>query len=98
MNTIPVLSMDAIRRQAQVDPHGLIRGVVTVHISDLLHCDEDGRLDLLAERLTGSILLMNINWQVIGLAAPNLLQIQVSGDPSHILGDAEDDQECATIR
>ena len=60
--------------------------------------DEVGRfdfesfLDLISERLTGSELLMNIDYDVVGHEG-NTLHMKVGGDPSEIRGMREDEED-----
>lgn len=57
--------------------------VVEVDLSEIIDTDLEGFLDILSERATGSPLLMDISYKVIG-CENDTLKIEVDGDPSEI--------------
>ncbi len=62
-----------------------ITGNLVVHVSELINNDLESFLDRLSEALTGSPLLMNIDYSIIGVLSPDDLIIKVSGDVTAIL-------------
>jgi hypothetical protein len=64
---------------------GAISGVVKIELSRFIDCNLEGVLDMLSEALTGTQLLMNVNYKVVGHDGDTLL-IEVSGDPEQIAG------------
>lgn len=64
---------------------GYIEGKVMVHLSDIIDNDLEGFLDLISEKLTGSPLLMDINYDVVDGTAEGCIIIKVRGDVSEIL-------------
>lgn len=73
--------------RANQDDAGYISGVVAVSLSDLIEGDRDNFLDYISEKLTGSPLLMNIDFKVVGGVPENedLVLIEVVGDASGII-------------
>lgn len=76
--------MELMEEALEGDNNGYIEGVVAVELSDIIDRDFDGFLDLLSEKLTGTELLMDINYQVVG-HDENILFINVRGDVSDIV-------------
>ena len=66
-----------------------IKGNVAINLSDAIDNDLEGFLDILSENLTGSPLLMDISYKVVGCEDGDMLIIEVIGDVSNIL-DSED--------
>lgn len=58
--------------------------VVEVDLHDLIDNDLDNVLDLLSKKATGSPLLMDITYRVVGCKPPSTLYIEVDGDDSEI--------------
>lgn len=56
-----------------------LEGVVSVDLSEVVDADLEGFLNILSERLTGSVLLENFSYLAVG-AAENTLHIRVCGD------------------
>lgn len=69
------------------DENNRVSGYVSVHISDIINRDLEGFLDLISEKLIGSDLLMDINYDVVGMNRfdPNVLVIRVTGDVSYVI-------------
>ena len=65
--------------------NGYIEGKVMVHLSDIIDNDLEGFLDLLSEKLIGSPLLMDINYDVVDSTAEVCIIIKVRGDVPEIL-------------
>lgn len=76
------------------DENHYIEGVVKVHISDMIDNNLEGFLDLISIRLVDSDLLMDVNYNVIGLCEdePDTLYLLVRGDASMVLDDAGDEE------
>lgn len=68
-----------------------IKGNIAINLSDAIDNDFEGFLDVLSESLTGSPLLMDISYKVVGFEDGDILIIEVIGDVSNIL-DTEDDE------
>ena len=76
----------------QGDEDNYVEGYVQLHISDMIDNDYEVFLDILSEALVGSNLLMDVNYDVVGMAdEPNTLIFKVRGDVSNIL-DHEDEE------
>ena len=65
------------------DENGYALGIVTVNLSDIINTDLEGFLNILSEKLTGSVLLMDTSYKVISNDGDSL-SIEVSGDVSMI--------------
>ena len=76
------LSMHELR--AASDAGEGARGVVRVSIDDVISLSPDGFLDMLSRLLTGSELLSDVDYKVVGAEDGDIL-IEVSGDQSQIL-------------
>lgn len=57
---------------------------VEISLHDLIDNDLEGILDLLSEKATGSPLLQDITYRVVGCVPPHTLYIEVDGDDSAI--------------
>ena len=86
------VSEENIRKYA--DDNNYIKGIVEVHISDLIDHDLEDFLDIISTRLVGDELLSDINYDVVGLHPDdkNIMYMLVSGDVSLILEDLEDEK------
>lgn len=69
------------------DEAGYISGIVAVSLSDLIEGDRDYFLDYISYKLTGSPLLMDIDFKVVGGVPENedLVLMKVVGDASGIV-------------
>lgn len=67
------------------DPHGYIGGVVGVDLNEIIEADLEGFLNLISTRLTGSELLQDISYRVVGHQRDGTILIEVIGDPSAAL-------------
>lgn len=73
---------------ASRDENNYVEGYVQIHISEMINNDREAFLDAISENLVGSDLLMDISYDVVGLAdEPNELILKVSGDVSAIIED-----------
>lgn len=61
-----------------------VEGVVPIDLSDFINCDLEGILDIMSERLTGSGLLSDISYEVVGHRKDEL-HIKVAGSAELIL-------------
>lgn len=86
------VSEENIRKYA--DDNNYIKGIVEVHILDLIDHDLEGFLDIISTKLVGNELLSDINYDIVGLHPDdkNTLYILVSGNVSLILEDLEDEE------
>lgn len=84
------LSEKEIRDNMNKD--NIIEWVVKVHLSNLIDNDLENFLDLISVGLTGSDLLMDINYDILDVSKEekNMLYILVSGDASMIIGATQD--------
>lgn len=74
---------------ASRDKDNYVEGYVMVHISDLIDNNLEGFLDIISEKLVGSDLLMDINYEIVGYRESNTLILKVSGDVSNIIDKEE---------
>lgn len=61
----------------------MITRLVDVSLSDIINHDLEGFLDLLSEKATGTVLLMDIQYEIIE-HRPASLTLKVTGDDSMI--------------
>lgn len=78
----PKLTMNEIKKQ--MADKGNVCGLVRVSLCDVIDNDLEGFLDILSEGLTGSPLLMDINYNVDHNEDDDLI-IYVTGDASEII-------------
>lgn len=71
--------LDKPLTKEDVDADGWVRGVIRMELSEFINNDLEGVLDLLSERLTGSGLLSDIAYEVVGHDGDTLF-VRVSGD------------------
>jgi hypothetical protein len=74
----------AIRDFLDANPDGYIRGVVAMDLSDLIDNDFESILHMMSEKLTGTELLTDIHFKIVGFVGETTLHIEVSGDLSQI--------------
>jgi hypothetical protein len=81
---------------ADRDKDNMVRGYVSLHLSDAIDNDYEAFLDILSENLVSSDLLMDVNYSVAGIdrSEPNTLYFEVTGDVSTVL-ETMDDEETA---
>lgn len=84
----PLTKAQIIERQ---DESGFIKGVVPVPLSSAIDNDLEGWLDIISEKLTGSSLLTNSTYTVVGFEAENVLLVEVSGSTEML--DLDDEGE-----
>jgi hypothetical protein len=78
------LSKKAMCDLLDANPDGYIRGVVAMDLSDLIDNDFESILHMMSEKLTGTELLTDIHFKIIGFEGETTLHIEVSGDLSQI--------------
>jgi hypothetical protein len=78
------LSKKAIRDFSDAKPGNYIRGIVAMDLSDLIDNDFEGILHLMSEKLTGTGLLTDIHFKIVGFEDDTKLHIEISGDLSQI--------------
>lgn len=84
--TVLVRPMTVDQIKNGLDADGYISGIIYVDLTDLLSEDLEYVLDLFSEKLIGSSLGMDIDYEVIGTDKGSLL-IQVTLNPSMALED-----------
>ena len=62
----------------------IVEGIISVCLADVIDNDLESFLDEISEKLTGSPLLMDINYSIVGGAGQTIF-LKVSGDVSEIL-------------
>ena len=77
------LSMTAMKKLAKKN-NGWIYGVVLVYLSEVMRLDLEEFLDLISMRLTGTDILMQASYEIVGHTQDTIL-IFVEGDASAIL-------------
>ena len=83
-----VLKKPLRREQAErmmADDGGYIHGTVPVDIDYLINNDLEHFLDLLSRLVTGTELLQDITYKVVGHEEGGTLYLEVSGNPSEAL-------------
>lgn len=74
-----------------LDSDGFVSGIVTVNLNDILDGDLECFLDLISEKLAGSLNLGEINYETIGFSDDNEVALFVEGEVSMILDEIYDD-------
>lgn len=82
------LTVKEMKRRS--DANGYLVGVVAIDLSDAIDNDLEGWLDILSEKLTGSPLLMDISYGVVGHDGDEL-HVKVTGDISQVIECEEGD-------
>jgi len=75
--------------QGMADENNIIAGVIKLEISEMIDNDLEGFLDILSEKLTGSVCLMEIGYKVVGCTEDECVLMRVSGDISEVIEDNE---------
>ena len=76
------LSIQEMKRQMKAQ--NCIIGTVKISLQEIIDSDLNRFIDLLSNRLTGSLLLTDTNWHVTGHNG-DTLHICVSGNACHII-------------
>lgn len=76
------LSLEEIKKQMGRNTE--VKGVIAIHLDDIVNHDSEDYLDFLSNKLTDSPLLMDIKYKVVGHEG-NILFIEVRGDASSII-------------
>ena len=79
------LTVIQMRELSEQDENGYIRGVIEFDLSTAIDNDFEGFLDIISEALTGTDILMDINYEIVGLGENKAIHLLVSGDPSSVL-------------
>lgn len=79
------LSKAQIEHQWKADKHGRIKGVVRVELDDLIGKSLESVLDILSERLTGTEVLSDTSYAVVGIEGETTLLVEVCGEASMVL-------------
>lgn len=78
------LRQDQAERMME-DHGGYIEGTVAIDIDYMINNDSESFLDLLSQKLTGTELLQDISYRVVGHKSPGTIYMQVRGNPSEAL-------------
>lgn len=85
-------SLYPIKEAAEIlasrDENNFVKGYIQIHISNMIDNNYEGFLDFISEKLVGSNLLMDVNYEVVAQAKkmfPNELILEVTGDVSTII-------------
>lgn len=73
----PLSSQELRQRQ---DGNGYLSAVVRISLSQVIHSDFEAFLDALSEALTGTGMLMDIHYELVGCELTGDLLFKVSGD------------------
>lgn len=71
--------------QEMMDTDGHITGIVAVDLSTIINDNIESLNDLVSEALTGTELLLDINYEIIGIQNRQTILLQVTGDATDIL-------------
>lgn len=63
---------------------GYVSGKVRVELNEMIGVDLDGFLDMISERLTGSVCLSDVSYEIVGLSGQTPVLL-VTGDPQMII-------------
>jgi hypothetical protein len=77
-------------RQYAPSRHGYITGTVAIGLDEVIDGDPEAFLDLLSEALTGSSLLLDIGYHLVGVDDDHTMRLEVTGDPQQIQADELD--------
>ena len=72
----------------QMEENDEVTGVIRIELSDAIENGLEGFLDFISEELTGSPLLMSIDYEII-IADKDWIYLKVTGDASNIIEDEE---------
>ena len=61
-----------------------IEGVIKIEMAQIIHSDMEEFLDIISEKLTGSCLLSDISYKIVGYESDYTILLLVSGDISEI--------------
>lgn len=79
------LSYDQAVRMMKKHPEKYIRGVIAIDLGSIIGWDEEHFLDVISTKLTGTELLQDINYRIVGHESPSTLFLEVEGDPKEAL-------------
>lgn len=83
------LTATQIRRQMDAD--GLVEGVVSIELDDIIDNDRDRVMELFAEALVDNTALEDIEYELVGNDG-DMLHILVRGDASNLVEDEEEEE------
>lgn len=63
-----------------VDKDGYIQAIIKVDLFDVIKTDAEGFLDMLSEQLIGSVLLREINYNIVGSLGKKHILLEVTGN------------------
>lgn len=90
MDTVMTRAYTKKEIEERMDENNFVKGNVPFTMNELIDADYEGFLDLAAERLVNSVMLMEIDTKVVGTVGETII-VEVSGDASEVIDDLEDD-------
>lgn len=90
MDTVMTRAYTKKEIEERMDENNFVKGNVPFTMNELIDTDYEGFLDLAAERLVNSVMLMEIDTKVVGTVGETII-VEVSGDVSEVIDDLEDD-------
>lgn len=79
----PMTPQEIVERWDEEDCY--VEGIVKVEVHELVSHSYEEVLDLLSTRLVNSVLLMNIEYEVVGHSGSSVLLVKITGDASDIV-------------
>jgi hypothetical protein len=86
------LTRAEILEMANEKNHWWVSGVISVDLNEMFG-DFEAFLDLASERLTGTIMLSDISYEVVGFEPNNILHMKIGGDAAEVLEHLDEDEE-----
>ena len=83
-NIFKETKVNYLTKPLTMEENNEVTGVIRIELSDAIENDLEGFLDFISEKLTGSPLLMGIDYEVI-VADKDWIYLKVTGDASTIL-------------
>ena len=80
------LTIEAMKRQMEENDE--VTGIIRIELSDAIESGLEWFLDFISEELTGSPLLMDVDYEVLA-ADIDWIYLKVTGDASNIIEDEE---------
>jgi hypothetical protein len=82
---------DLTELKARADENGVIVGEVAFTVNELIHDDFEALLDEMSERLTGTIILTDIDFQPVRVDDEHRVVLLVSGNITDIVDSYENE-------
>lgn len=84
------MTIEEIKKNRSEDNY--VEGIVPISLDQVIHNDFETFLDIISNKLVGSILLMDVNYSVVGHQDEYTILLNVSGDASQIIDDEGEDE------